>query len=462
MRLITLSFLLLFLLPKAKSQDFYNVKYTGSDGIKYDCLLIEDSRRDINIRIRFLHKKKNYLVEIKYRSSPIVTNTGNKKFLHFKAESMYGSSISFLSNESMPGYIAPCFIFYPDKGKIGKLNPLFTTTDYNNFSNQKKVEVCEQVSMQEVRNGRLKPYYTDGDKAYEEITAMAALNLKAAEELIPLKGMPTLHFIMVANTADKKIGVSCAKDLENLEKELKGVATATGIMYKPYIVDATDEKKFSKTTLVSKLNSVKAAPDDIIIFSYSGHGARWDDQKDDYPFMEMWVTTPFSLEPKTNAEYEIIKRIVQQNSIGLSEVHALLNKKGARLNIVLGDMCNTTLGAPRPVNLENILSFGNALRSGTEIIRRDPVKLRKLFIETSGNLISNAAKPLEKASGNSTAGGYYTASFVEALRLAGTYNQPASSWEEIIDKTIEQALMYRKNATPKELQNGIRNVVIKE
>ncbi|MES2772581.1 MAG: caspase family protein [Bacteroidota bacterium] len=267
---------------------------------------------------------------------------------------------------------------------------------------------------------------------------------------------------MVANTGDKKIGPSCAKDEENLQKELTAVAGSVGITYKPYILNAASEKDFNKTKLMAMLNAVKTEPDDIILFSYSGHGARWDNQKDDYPFMELWVTTPFNPEPKNNTEYEMIKRIVKENSVSLSEVYELLNKKGARLNIVLGDMCNTDVGAPRPVSLENILSFGDALRSGTEIIRRDPVKLRKLFIEASGNLISNASKPKEKASGNNTAGGYYTASFVEALRQAGSYNQPSASWEKIIAQTIDQALIYRKNASPEEVQNGIRYVQIKE
>ena len=462
MRIFLFLITLILFCPWAKSQDYYNIKYTGKDGVKYDCLLTEDNRAKISIRMRFTKEKITYLVEMKYRSMAIATKAGKEEFLHFKAETMYGSAITFLTKEMLPGFVAPCFIWYAANGKMGTTNPLYVTTDFVNFRDKRKVERCEQISMLEITKGRLKPYFTDGDEDYEAIITTASLNLKAGEELPPLKNSATLHFIMAANTGDPKIGPSCARDEENMLKELKGIAAALGIVLKPYIVNAAIEKDFSRKKLLATIDQVKAAPEDIIIFSYSGHGARWDDQKDPYPFMQMWVTTPYKEDVKNQTEYELLKRIVQLNSVGLSEVNQLINKKGARLNIVLGDMCNTELGAAKPVDLENILNFGDALRNSTEIIRRDPVKLRKLFIEAKGTLLSCAAKPKEKASGNKTAGGYYTASFLEALRLAGTYNMPAATWENIITKTIDQALLYRQNANPDAVQNGMRFLSIKE
>ncbi|MES2772582.1 MAG: hypothetical protein V4722_00265 [Bacteroidota bacterium] len=189
MRLFIFPVLLLICSLAAKGQDLYNVKFTGSDGIKYDCLFIDENAQ-LSVFIRFNTSGKQYLVEIKYRTTPIATTQGNKKFLHFKAASMYGSSISFLSEESMPGFIAPCFIWYPDKGKMGTLNPLYTTTDYINFSKQKKVELCEQISMLDVTKDRLKPYFPEGSYTHEELKTMAAASLKAANELPPLKKYP--------------------------------------------------------------------------------------------------------------------------------------------------------------------------------------------------------------------------------------------------------------------------------
>ncbi len=462
MRLLLFFTLLINFCPKAKSQDFYNVKFTGKDGVKYDCLLVEDSKAKLSVRMQFAANKKKYLVEMKYQSWPIATKDGGEDFLHFKAESMYGSAITFLSGQMPPGFTAPCFIWYAAKGKMSTTNPLYITTDYIKFTDKRKVELCEQISMLDITKGRLKPYFVEGDEEYEALKIIAGLNLKADEGLPPLKNIPTLHFIMAANTGDPLIGPSCAKDEENLLKELKGITGSLGIVLKPYIVNAKNEKDFSRKNLLAKIDELKAGPDDIIIFSYSGHGARWDDQKDPYPFMQLWVKTPYKEDVKNQAEYELLKRIVQLNSLSLSEVNQLLNKKGARLTVVLGDLCNTELGAAKPVDLGNILNFGDALRSSTEIIRRDPVKLRKLFIDATGSLLSCAAKPKEKASGNNTAGGYYTASFIEALRLAGTYNKPATTWENIITKTIDQALIYRQNASPDAEQNGMRFLSIKQ
>ena len=457
---VCICFMLLLFFNTVKSQDLFNVKYTGRDGTKYDCLFVADSSDEVYVRMKFNKNGVSYLADIKYQQPVSITLKG-KEFFYSKVDSAfknkYGKSNCFLSTKVLTNFKPPCFIYYLNSGTKNSNLP-YVTDDAINFTNIREVTTCKQLNKKDIREGGLNAFYTLGEEKLYAIKSIYRANLPDPVETPSTKIPPTLHFIMVTNSADKKIGVSCIKDRENLQREMFAITTTLRIDYKPYFINAQD---FSKPKLLSKLDLVKPASDDIVIFSYSGHGARWEDQKDEYPFMELWVTQPFSDNPKTQAELDTIRRIVMNNSLGLSEVFEIIKTKSARLNIVLGDLCNTSIGVSRPLITKNILTFGNWLRNGSEFMSRDPEKLRKLFITARGNLIFTAAKPNEKAAGNQTVGGYFTHSFVNAIRSAGSYNNsPPFSWEKIINQTIEGALQTRKKATPEELQNGLRFMTI--
>ncbi|MES2772580.1 MAG: caspase family protein [Bacteroidota bacterium] len=456
----SLVLLLLFISSSAISQDLFHVVYTGKDGVKYDCLLIEDSTGKVNVRMQFDKKKVHYLADILYQS-PIETSIKGKRAVYFKAhpgfKNQTGIGNSFLTKNIPAGFKPPCFVYYtaPDKGENQTLP--FVTDDASRFKGLKQITSCVQLNTRDIKEDRLNAYFTIDDSTLEAIKLIYGYGLPEMMEL-PGNKVVTLHFIMVANTADQGIGVSCNKDRENLEKEIKAIAKTLNIAYKPYLIAAND---FTKKKLLTKLEEVDAASDDIVIFSYSGHGSRWEAQEDPYPFMNLWVTEPFNKNPKTQTELEMIKGIIRDNSLGLSEVFQLVKNKNARLNIVLGDMCNTSIGVPRPVSIKTLLTFGNSLRSSTQVLPRNPAKLKKLFISSRGDLISTAARPNEKAAGNNTGGGFFTYSFIEALRLAGSFNSITTpSWEKILTQTIDNALTLRKKEFPDGVQNGIRSLTI--
>lgn len=85
----------------------------------------------------------------------------------------------------------------------------------------------------------------------------------------------------------------------------------------------------------------------------------------------------------------------------------------------------------------------------------DPQRLKDLFMNTDGNILSCAASPGEYSWVNVANGGFYTVSFLQALREEISYLKTDSpDWEDIFSTTIRSAKKKTdacSNCTP---QNG--------
>ncbi|MES2772583.1 MAG: caspase family protein [Bacteroidota bacterium] len=459
MRLFISLFIFLLGSHLANGQELARIQYEDDDGIKYDGLLVNYAPDDVHIRLAFEKDGKEYVVHLEYEILParISSKSGEEYILmrqdpSWNIKDGFTDANNFVSDDILEDFVPHSFIWYPDsKINPGDERPFFFEGSAR-YADKKMVDSYEIINPEDVTKDFLLKFFKDNDKEYLELEEMCRVDESDHRALPPLKIKPTMHFMMVVNSGDEKIGVSCSKDQEKLDKEFSAIARTLGIPYKPYLIYCAND--LTKIKLQSELNKLNPTPNDIVIFSYSGHGSRWSDQKDQYPFMNLWVTPPFNNEPQDQAELLEVKKQVNQNSLGLSEVYQQITKKNARLNIILGDLCNTSIGVPRPVNTESYLTFGH--RDATGFLIRDTVKLRKLFINAKGNLLSTAAKPDQAASGNSTSGGYYTTGFIDALREAASFRNNSPTWESIINKTINNALAYRKRAEPNEVQNGIR------
>ena len=114
------------------------------------------------------------------------------------------------------------------------------------------------------------------------------------------------------------------------------------------------------------------------------------------------------------------------------EAFNIIRKKGARLNIALADCCNNDIGINRKTE--------TALEELAERGIYDFVKLKKLFLESKGNIISCAASPGEYSWVNTKKGGFYTLSFIQALRYeAGKKDRGELTWESILNRTVASA-----------------------
>lgn len=227
----------------------------------------------------------------------------------------------------------------------------------------------------------------------------------------------TMHFVMVAATKDESIGESVQTDLQLAQPKFREYANNLGIEYKEHIISGNS---FNKNNIMNTLNGINAAKNDIIVFLYSGHGFRFDDDTDAYPRMYL------AYDEDVNAN----------NYLGVTDVYNLLVKKNARLTIVLTDCCNSNYGATR----QEVEGSGLHSRGHNNY---DVKKLEKLFITSSGSVKATAAKAGQYALCDAQ-GGFLLTSFLNNINSAiSAVSSEVPSWQTILDN----ASNYVKNKT---------------
>lgn len=257
-------------------------------------------------------------------------------------------------------------------------------------------------------------------------------NLQNSSAVCNVNDKPVMHLFLVANTQVADIGQACKVDFNNITNEMRGVAQSLGIRVKEYDVTGNN---YSKSDLVKQLSALKPAENDIVFFLYTGHGFRFDDQKDEFPMMAL-----------TTNDYQPL----EGNYVALSDVYDAICKKGARLNIVLSDCCNSQIGERRPLQGNTLFSRGN-----NNFSRK---RLAELFFNAKGSILSTAASPGEY-SWCDTAGGMFTLSFIQSLRKEiSAMNNSSVSWQSVVDNTLKSALLRSSNNA--EAQNGLKKMQV--
>jgi hypothetical protein len=247
----------------------------------------------------------------------------------------------------------------------------------------------------------------------------------------------TLHLILVTNTLINDIGASCDIDRKNTVNEFQNICDALEIPLKKNIIA---ERDFTKETVSDVLNNLNPKSNDIVVFVYSGHGYRWSNQRSKYPNIDL--------------RYSNYQGISESTAYNLADIYNTIKAKGARLNLVIGDCCNSDVG---------ISNRGGEPSLATRRQSQGTLdKLHTLFLESEGNLIVAAAKPYETACGNSRDGGYFISNFFAALsKETSRLNNTTPKWDNIVGNSIKNASYKTQNLRGCTPQNGIYDSTIK-
>lgn len=218
-----------------------------------------------------------------------------------------------------------------------------------------------------------------------------------------------LHFILVANTTDPRIGYSVQKDVINITSQIKDIATFLKI---PLNIVEISGSKFGKAGVETALNNLKTGTNDIVIFYYSGHGYSNDKNANEaYPQFDL-----------RQSRFDDIL-VATMNA---SEVLNKIKSKNARLNLVITDCCNSSLGLLKPEG-KNFALTTKSLLTWEQAYCND------LFMKSKGSIIATAAKKGQYAYGNTDVGGYFTSNLTIALeKYMSKFQTTPPTWEEII------------------------------
>lgn len=449
--------LLLFLINAVmlKAQVFYLVEYTGKTGNGHKSMVVY--RNDLDIEVRHYHESSGDLYVDHYESSETEDPTAKGKHLTQAEQAIQTDKEEVeLTVWATSDPNAPVYIWYWDPA----LSEEEQNTPYISFSMPDVLERRQErwvkassfrkLQLNEMTDEMLDYYYSyrnnpaekerydmvraARDQAQENVAEGIMLtNSTDGMQAVDVSNGPTIHLLELTNDIIMDIGQQCSQDSKAMRSEVRGIAQLLGMNVQIYDVSGD---QFSLTGLKRALRQLKPSNDDVVIFHYSGHGFRFDDQEDEFPQLSLCPTG-----------YE---ELLDNNYVGLSDVYEVLLSKQARLTIVLGDCCNSNLGVPRPITQTAFLTRD---RSNVSL-----EKLRQLFLSAQGSVISSAASPGE-VSWCDLNGGMYTNAFLQSLRSEiSLLAEGEPSWGNIIDSTITQA--QTRSAKLIKAQHGLQKAAI--
>ncbi|MDQ1089710.1 caspase family protein [Siphonobacter sp. SORGH_AS_1065] len=250
----------------------------------------------------------------------------------------------------------------------------------------------------------------------------------------------TLHAVFVADTKDESLATACERDLEVMHRQLAQAASAMSYRLNDQTIS---RDLFTTQQLAQVLDKLQVESQDVVFFYYTGHGYNLSGRQDVFPILHI-----------QKDENQL------KDNPALRDIHAILKKKNARLCITLGDCCNQISHNTRGM-------IGRKPAIGELTLTNDSLNAayRKLFLETSGDVLITSSKPPQNSFAHPDSGSYYTRVFDEALELASRYNRDIT-WETLLKDTqhrLEQHSATKDKVSLYEIKlKGQEPVVVRE
>jgi Caspase domain len=239
----------------------------------------------------------------------------------------------------------------------------------------------------------------------------------------------TLHLVLVSNSNDARLGMGFMANHRKLKSLFTDIAGSCNLNLD--LVEVSGDN-FRRSNILSAVSNLYTAPNDIIIFYYSGHGFRYPDQQSGWPRMDL----------RANA----FKDFVDTNSLSIdTDVYQPLKRKGARLTIVIGECCNTVPEA-EPISADPML-----IAPGENILSADKAKS---LMNKKGDILIATSSPNEPSVYYVSIGGFFCNNFVTSLLSNLGFNSSATdiTWENIFNLAKQgtelEALMSGKKQNP--------------
>ena len=236
--------------------------------------------------------------------------------------------------------------------------------------------------------------------------------MSKAEKILKTK----LILIIVANTIDPEIGKGCEKDIKSIHHMFSELSEYMDFNFLQLLVQGAD---YNKENILDAIEILTPGSNDIVVFYYSGHGFSYEkDAKKRFPQVDL----------RSHPASDRIA-VVNANTENLADLFELVKSRGARLNFVIGDCCNS------------LIKFKRDLKGGDDDIRLaiKPAMIinkkmaEKLFCDHTASILVAAADKGEYAISDPELGSIFTFNFTHNFKL-------------LINKTVEPAdgLPWRK------------------
>jgi len=355
-----------------------------------------------------------------YKKIEIIRNIKGKAEIPIKAFDLW-SVYNFLSDKYEPklGNIPSKYTYSLNSTFLDR-PPAFLwevsedSTETDSIQTPSVIQRFQDINYKIISRKKIEPYFELWEIGSSKFFSLPFL-FKARKQ-----HLPTLYCITVIDVKDTSIAKNCETDAININRYFSSLSRLLDIPYKQIEIK---DKTFSVKGVNNAINRIKAKPNDIIIFAYSGHGFSYrNDEQHPFSQMALWHGDATS------------KAMLRASTMNLETVYNKLRAKGNRLNIILGDCCNDYVAMNRvdivepPVSMSIVVPRWNRLAAS------------KLFLDTKNSYLIGATKKGEKAGSHNLYGGFFTYAFKTTLmRTMLNMNENNPTWEGIIESTKNTA-----------------------
>jgi hypothetical protein len=210
---------------------------------------------------------------------------------------------------------------------------------------------------------------------------------------------------MVADIQDASIGETCVLDKHKVDRMFRSVALAADLKFDLVLIEG---KEATPLNILSKMDSLDVQADDVVVFYYTGHGYRVTDKESIWPIM----------------------CLSQENFPGLDFETALtvFQEKSPRLFLAMADCCNSVIEG---MSYEDLSLLSRRLENPDQ--RQKNAK--ELFRKSRGSIYFMGCDVTQYSFCNWIEGGYFTHSFITALRNS-LISPQVPDWQTVCEKTV--------------------------
>ncbi len=399
-----------------KAQSFYEIQWKAD--IEYTALVTYYDETQIEVRVKYIAADSVYRVAKYLAEGTVDTDDEGKATFFFDG---HDAEVIYTSDGRPSRYIADNFLFLnPDDDYV--FQDLYTVDDVGIEQDDieghifeakyRLLNPAEDFNQQFIFN-----YFEPQEPEYNRYLALVKPAVAPEPEPAPDPATtptaePVIHLIMVADVEDRSIGKSTAQDQQDITTTFNKISRELGVDLKDYQFSGST---FNKNDIIDNVRNLQTNPDDVIIYYYSGHGYNDTENTSEYPTMALDGT-----------------------DMALEEVYNELQSKNARLTLIIGDMCNSLPENRRAVGRREHTPF----KSGYLF---DEQKLSKLFLQSSGFLISTSSQKGEWSfcmnnSDGSMGNGQFTHAFIESvIKEASKVSASDAEWKALIVRAYNKA-----------------------
>jgi hypothetical protein len=253
--------------------------------------------------------------------------------------------------------------------------------------------------------------------------------------------LPTIHLMIVANTNDPIIGKGCKLDVKAM-RQLFGKITR--FTHFPLVEILIAGDRYTLQNILKALDGIQPKKKDCVIFYYSGHGFSYEKEKSKkFPQMDF----------RSNPADSNIK-VVDAHTKNLADIFETIKAKGAHLNLVIGDCCNSVIDFKR-------LYSGDKKVVQEKIVPANADFCKKLFSGIGASIMAAAAKKGEHAISDDAIGSLFTYSLLKKIKDGVNSSVPVKdmSWENLLRhakaETLKQSAGYDNGCGEPSRQDAI-------